>query len=387
MSKMYKNLETKLIHAGEPDPLIGGAVSMPIFQSSTYEYTGATSYHDLKYIRLNNTPNHVALHQKLAALENAEDALVAGSGMAAISTTLLTILSSGDHFLAQDCLYGGTHDFITKDLTGLEISFDFIDGDDPNSWKTYLRPNTKIIYVETMTNPLLQIADLKAVVDFARAHGLISLIDNTFASPVNFRPAEWGFDLSLHSCTKYLNGHSDIVAGAVIGRTDLIEKITHKLNHLGGSLDPHACFLLHRGLKTLAVRMRYHNESALKIAQFLEGHPAVEKVNYAGLESHPRHRRARELFDGFSGMLSFELKGGVREAERFLSNVTLPIVAPSLGGVETLITRPATTSHAGMCPEDRQKLGISDSLIRASVGIEANEDLIEDFEQALKHLS
>jgi cystathionine beta-lyase/cystathionine gamma-synthase len=386
MSKMYKSLETKLIHAGEPEPRIGGAVSMPIFQSSTYEYTGATSYHDLKYIRLNNTPNHVALHQKLAALENAEDALVTGSGMAAISTTLLTILSSGDHFLAQECLYGGTHDFITKDLTGFEISFDFIDGDDPDSWKTHLRPNTRIIYVETMTNPLLQVADLKAVVDFARTHGLISLIDNTFASPVNFRPAEWGFDLSLHSCTKYLNGHSDIVAGAMIGRTDLIEKITHKLNHLGGSLDPHACFLLHRGLKTLAARMRYHNESALKIAQFLEGHPAVEKVHYAGLESHPRHQRAQELFDGFSGMLSFELRGGVRTAERFLSNVTLPIVAPSLGGVETLITRPATTSHAGMCPEDRQKLGISDGLIRVSVGIEADEDLIEDFEQALNHV-
>ena len=351
MSKSYKHLETKLIHAGEPDPLINGAVSIPVFQSSTFEYTGANSYHDLKYIRLNNTPNHIALHQKLAALENAEAALVTASGMAAISTTLLSILSSGDHLLAQECLYGGTHDFITKDLETFGISYDFIDGDDPDSWKYKLKPTTKAIYVESMTNPLLQVADLTAVVEFAKSHGVVSLIDNTFSSPVNFRPPEWGFDLSLHSCTKYLNGHSDIVAGAVIGRADLIQKVTHKLNHLGGSLDPHACFLLHRGLKTLAVRVKFQNESALKIAKFLEKNPAVNKVNYPGLESHPMHQRARELFDGFSGMLSFELNGDTQAADRFIQNTTLPISAPSLGGVESLITRPALTSHSGMSPE------------------------------------
>ncbi|KPK88390.1 MAG: cystathionine beta-lyase [Anaerolineae bacterium SM23_ 63] len=384
MSKVYKHLETKIIHAGEPEPLIGGAVSIPIFQSATFEYTGQMSYHDLKYIRLNNTPNHVALHEKLASLENAEAALVTASGMAAITTTLLTLLSSGDHLLVQDCLYGGTHDFITKDFAAFGITFDFIDGDDPDSWERYVRSNTKGIYVETITNPLMQVADLKAVVEFAKKDGLISLIDNTFSSPINFRPPEWGFDLSLHSCTKYLNGHSDIVAGAVIGRADLIERIRKRLNHLGGSLDPHACFLLHRGMKTLGVRVKYQNESALQVARFLESHPTIEKVNYPGLESHPRNRRARELFDGFSGMLSFELKGGVEAAERFIQNTTLPVIAPSLGGVETLITRPATTSHVGLSPEDRRRLGISDELIRVSVGIEATEDLIEDFEQALK---
>ena len=384
MSKVYKHLETKIIHAGEPEPLIGGAVSIPIFQSATFEYTGQMSYHDLKYIRLNNTPNHVALHEKLASLENAEAALVTASGMAAITTTLLTLLSSGDHLLVQDCLYGGTHDFITKDFAAFGITFDFIDGDDPDSWERYVRSNTKGIYVETITNPLMQVADLKAVVEFAKKDGLISLIDNTFSSPINFRPPEWGFDLSLHSCTKYLNGHSDIVAGAVIGRADLIERIRKRLNHLGGSLDPHACFLLHRGMKTLGVRVKYQNESALQVARFLESHPTIEKVNYPGLESHPRNRRARELFDGFSGMLSFELKGGVEAAERFIQNTTLPVIAPSLGGVETLITRPATTSHVGLSPEDRRRLGISDGLIRVSVGIEATEDLIEDFEQALK---
>jgi len=380
----YKNIETKIIHAGEPKPPISGAISMPIFQSSTYEYAGQKTYHDLRYIRLNNTPNHIVLHQKLASLENAEAAVVTSSGMAAISTALLSILSSGDHLLIQDCLYGGTFDLITKDFKALNISYSFIDGDDPDSWKDKLQSNTKAIYVESMSNPLLQIPDLEAVVKFAQEHDIVSFIDNTFPSPFNFRPPEWGFDVSLHSCTKYLNGHSDIVAGAIIGRTDLVKKITRKLNHLGGSLDPHACFLLHRGIKTLAVRMRYQNESALKIAKFLETHKAIEKVNYPGLENHPRHLRACNLFDGFSGMLSFEIKGGLEAAERFLKKTTLSFVAPSLGGVETLITRPATTSHSGLTPKERYAIGISDSLIRVSIGIESTEDLIEDFRQALE---
>ncbi len=380
---VYKTLETKLIHAGEPEPRIHGAVSMPIFQSANFVYGGEESYHDIKYIRLNNTPNHQVLHQKLAALENAEAALVTGSGMAAISTALLAVLRCGDHLLAQNCLYGGTHDLITRDFPALGIEFDFIDHDKPDTWAGKMRPNTRAIYMEAMTNPLLQVADLKAAVAFAREHGLVSLIDNTFASPYNFRPAELGFDLSLHSGTKYLNGHSDIVAGAVIGRADLVEKVTHKLDHLGGSLDPHACFLLHRGIKTLALRVKYQNASALRLAQFLAQHPRVAKVNYPGLELHPDYPRARELFDGFSGMLSFELKGGVEEAERFMRAVRLPILAPSLGGVETLLTRPATTSHSGLSPEERQRLGISDALVRVSVGIEDTDELLADFEQAL----
>jgi cystathionine beta-lyase/cystathionine gamma-synthase len=348
-----------------------------------FEYAGETSYHDLKYIRLNNTPNHAALHEKLAALENAEAALVAASGMAAISTTLLSILSSGDHLLAQDCLYGGTHDFVTKDLRTFGISYDFIDADDPESWKTKLRLNTKAIYVETITNPTMQVADHKSIVEFGKAHGLVTMIDNTFASPINFRPPEWGFDLSLHSCTKYLNGHSDIVAGAVIGRAELVDRVKNRLDHLGGSLDPHACFLLHRGMKTLALRVRYQNESALRIAKFLDDHQAIEKVNYPGLDTHPQHERARELFDGFGGMLSFELRGGAATAEEFIKRTTLLIIAPSLGGVETLLTLPVKTSHSGMSPEDRHALGITDGLVRMSVGIEATEDIIEDLKHAL----
>ncbi|MDM8538387.1 aminotransferase class I/II-fold pyridoxal phosphate-dependent enzyme, partial [Desulfobacterales bacterium HSG17] len=379
----FKHIETKLIHSGEPNPRIEGAVSMPVFQSSTFEYSGQSSYHDLKYIRLNNTPNHTVLHAKLAALENAEAAIVTASGMAIISTALFAFLSPGDHFLAQDCLYGGTHEFITKDFASLGIEYDLIDGTAPDSWKDKLKSNTKAIFVESMTNPLLQVADLKAVVEFAKDNRLISLIDNTFASPFNFRPPEMGFDISLHSCTKYLNGHSDIVAGAAMGKKDLIDKILHKLNHFGGSLDPHTCFLLHRGVKTLALRMKCQNENALKTAEFLDNHEAVEKVYYPGLESHPGYGLACDFFDGFGGMLSFEVKGGVAAAEKVIEKLNLPISAPSLGGVESLITRPATTSHSGMSKQEREAAGISDGLIRVSVGIEAIEDLIGDFEQAL----
>jgi len=380
--RVPKQLETKAVHSGEPH--INGAVATPIFQSAMFETFGESNYHNVRYIRLNNTPNHLALQEKLAALENAEAALVTASGMAAITTTLLSILSSGDHLLVQEELYGGTHDFLTKDFPALGLTCDFIDGNDPNSWESKLKPRTKALYVETFANPLMVVPDLKAVVQFARAHKLVTMIDNTFASPVNYRPPEHGFDLSLHSCTKYLNGHSDLVAGAVIGRADLVQKVKMKLDHLGGTLDPHTAYLLQRGIKTLHLRVKYQNESALKIAKFLESHSAIAKVNYPGLENHPQHQRARELFNGCSGMLSFFLKGGLSAAEALLKNVTLPIIAPSLGGVETLLTRPATTSHAGLSPEDRKKMGISDGLIRMSVGIESTDEIIEDLDRALK---
>jgi cystathionine beta-lyase/cystathionine gamma-synthase len=383
MSRVFKRLETNLIHAGEPHPRIAGAVEMPIFQSAMFEYSGETSYHDLGYIRLNNTPNHTALHAKLAVLEGAEAALVTASGMAAISTTLFTVLSAGDHVLAQSVLYGGTHDLVTRDFPKFGIEYDLIDADDATSWQARLKPNTKAIYVEAMTNPLLDVADLKGVVSFARKHGLLAIIDNTFATPVNFRPIDIGFDLALHSATKYLNGHADIVGGAVAGRAELIERIRHKLNHFGGCMDPHAVFLLGRGLKTLALRVRYQNQSALRIAQFLASHPEVTQVNYAGLETHPRHTRAKELFAGFGGVLSFELRGSADRADRFMRGTTIPVVAPSLGGVQTLLTRPAATSHAGMSREERLAAGISDGLIRMSMGIEDTEEIIDDLGLAL----
>jgi len=378
------HIDTKLVHAGEPDPRHAGAVVLPIFQTAMFETRGEEGYHDLKYIRLNNTPNHVALHKKLAAIENAEAALVAASGMAAITTSLLTVLSHGDHLLIQDCTYGGTHSFVTHEFANFGIEHDVIDGTDPASWKAKLRSNTKAIYVEAIANPMMSVSDLGAAVDFAREHGIVSMIDNTFASPINFRPAESGFDLSLHSCTKYMNGHNDIVAGAVIGRADLVEKIREKLNHLGGSLDPHACFLLHRGMKTMALRVRHQNVSALAIARFLEEHEAVANVNYPGLVGNAHHERAAEFFDGFGGMLSFELRGGVDAAEQLMSRVTLPVIAPSLGGIDTLLTRPAKTSHRLLTVAERQRIGVTDGLVRMSVGIEAADDLIDDFQQALE---
>ena len=378
-----KRLDTKLIHAGEPVPRIVGAVTMPIFQSSTFESAGGDSYDTMRYIRLNNTPNHDVLHDKLAMLENADSALVTASGMAAISTALITLLKPGGHLLAQNVLYGGTLGLLGTQFPDLGLSHDFIDGTDPASWEAKLKPETKAIYVETISNPIMGVPDLKAITDFAKKHNIISMIDNTFASPVNFRPAEWGFDLSFHSGTKYLGGHSDIVAGAIIGRKDLVREIFVNLKYYGGSLDPHACFLLHRGLKTLGVRVRQQNKNALELARFLEEHPAIGTVNYPGLESSPEHGRAKEYLDGFGGMLSFDPAGGADAAVKIMERVEIPIVAPSLGGVESLLSRPATTSHLAVPPEERTALGISDGLVRMSVGIESIEDLIDDFRRAI----
>jgi len=383
VAREFENLDTKAIHAGELEENIEGAITLPIFQSSTFLYSGQSRYEDLKYIRLNNTPNHIVLHGKLAALEGGEAALVTASGMAAITGTLLTLLSAGDHLLAQDCLYGGTHDLLTTDFDSWGIEYDFIDSSNPSSWEEKLKPRTKVILVEGISNPLMKIGDLLSVVEFAREHGLVSLIDNTFATPVNFNPLKHGFDLVLHSCTKYLNGHSDIVAGAVVGTRSHIRRINRKLLHLGGSLDPHACFLLHRGLKTLGVRVRQHNRNALAVARFLHDQPAVSVINYPGLGGLTHNARNLELFRGFGGMLSFELAGGAEAAREFVSRLKLIQEAPSLGGVETLITRPATTSHSGLSEEDRLELGIGDGLLRLTVGIEGVQDLIDDISQAL----
>ncbi len=378
--------ETRVIHAGQTDPPPEGAVVMPIFQSAMYRADfdpPDAQYHDVRYIRLSNTPNHRLLHARLADLEGAESALVTASGMAAIATALLTVLEPGDHLIAQNCLYGGTRTFITQDLRALGIETTFVDATDPESWPAALRPRTRAVYVETISNPLMEVPELAAVVEFARAHDLVSMIDNTLASPALMRPPELGFDLSLHSATKYLNGHSDIVAGAVIGRGDLVRAVSRRLAHLGGSLDPHAAFLLGRGMMTLALRMERHCHNAMRVAEFLQAHPAVRRVNYPGLPSSPHHERARRYLDGASGMLSFEIEGGRDAAERLIALARIPTHAPSLGGVETLLTRPAATSHRGLSPEEREAAGVSDSLVRMSVGIESADDLVADLEQAL----
>ena len=383
MSKNSFGFTTKLVHAGEPNPRIEGAVSMPIFQSSTYEYSGEEQYDDIRYIRLNNTPNHKAIQKKLAAIECAESALVTSSGMSAITATLLTFLKQGDHLLSHKSLYGGTASFILEDLPRYGITFDLIDTTDPSGWSMMLKPNTKVIYAETITNPMLDVPELGAIVDFAKENNLISMIDNTFASPVLFSPAELGFDISLHSCTKYINGHSDIVAGAVIGSDEFIKIITSRMNHFGGSLNPGACFLLHRAIKTLELRMIRQSKNAGQIALFLENHPEILSVNYPGLVSNNSYERAKKYLSGFSAMVSFEVVGGKTRSIKFMDQLDIAINAPSLGGVETLITRPALSSHSGMDPAERVKAGITDSLIRLSVGIESVDDLITDLDQAL----
>ena len=385
------SLDTRLIHTPGAPEEPEGAVVTPIFQSAMYRSAADEARGELRYIRYGNTPNHERLGRKLADLLGAEAAIVTGSGMAAVSSALLSVLSAGDRLLLQRGVYGGTHGFVTRHLPRWGIEVVLIDADDPGSWEAELDASTRAIFVESISNPLMRVAALEEVVAFAREHGLVSIIDNTFATPVNYRPLEHGFDLELHSATKYLNGHSDLVAGVLGGSERLIAPALQTLRGLGGALDPHACFLLDRGLKTLALRVRRQNRTALALADALEEHPAVARVHYPGLPSSPDHERARRLLDGFGGMLAFETepagsRGAAEAAERVTENLRLPLVAPSLGGVETLVTRPATTSHAGIPPEERRELGVVDELVRVSVGIESADDLVADFRQALGSL-
>jgi cystathionine gamma-synthase/cystathionine gamma-lyase/cystathionine beta-lyase len=375
------DFNTRLIHAGEPSPRIEGAVSMPIFQSAMFEQTQADD--EVKYIRYNNTPNHDALHEKIAAVEGTEAALVTGSGMGAISSALLSSLSAGDHLLIHDGCYGGTHALVTDLLPRMGVEHSFVSHESgPDDWAAALRPETQAFYTEGITNPLLDVHDLAGVAAFSAEHDLVSMIDNTFATPVNFRPAEHGFDLVLHSATKYYGGHSDLVAGVVAGREPLVERAAGVLKMTGATLDPHACFLLQRSLKTLGVRVGRQNEVASAVAAFLDAHDAVDDVRYPGLKTHPDHQRAQVLFDGFGGMIAFRLREDV-DPNRFLDALTVAVKAPSLGGPETLITRPAFSSHADVPADVRRELGITDGLFRVSVGLEEPEVLTNDVNQAL----
>ena len=366
-----------LLHAGALAPYEGEVVT-PIFQSATFATDPADP---ARYIRLNNTPNQQVLCARLAAVMGAEAALVTASGMAAVTTTMLACLRAGDHVVAQACLYGGSHTFLRRIAPRLGVETTFVpDGD----WAAATRPNTRLLYVETLSNPLLQVTDVEAAAAFAKANGLLSVVDNTFASPVNLRALRLGFDLVLHSATKYLNGHSDIVAGVVAGRASLVGTVAELLGVLGGSLDPHACFLLERGLKTLGLRMARHNENAQALAELLAAHPAVARVHYPGLPDHPGHAVARRLLSGYGGVLSFELRDpDPGRADAVVTRLELARPAPSLGGVETLVTRPATTSHQGLSSADRARIGVTDPLLRVSVGIEGIDDLTADFRRAL----
>lgn len=379
--KPHVGLSTRCVHAGSrPDPGTGGTVT-PISSSTAYRFPNPTG--ESLYPRYYNVPNVAAVSDKIASLEDAEAALVLSSGMSAISTALLTFLRAGDHVLFHSDLYGGTLQLAHSTLPrlGIEVSFCELDQE---ALDARVRPNTRVIYAETPSNPLLKITDLARVAAFARARGILTMVDNTFASPVNQRPLQHGFDLVLHSGTKYLNGHSDVCCGAIAGSQALLKRIRSVAIDLGGVLDSRACWLLERGLKTLALRVARHNENAQQVAGFLRSHSRIGKVNYPGLPDHPGHQVALRQMNGFGGMLSFEIKDTVADAERFVSRLRTIIPAISLGGVESLITFPSRTSHVHSSPEERARMGISDTLLRMSVGIEDSADLLNDLEQALQ---
>ena len=380
MSKNTLGVNTICTHVGEiKDEQFGGAIS-PIYMASSYPYMDV----DVKrYPRYFNTPNQEAVGLKIAALEHAEMAMPFTSGMAAISTTLFAFLRQGDHIVLQNEIYGGTFNLIVEEFEKMGIEYSFTDGVAPTDFKEKIKPNTKVVYIETPSNPLLTITDIKAVATIAKRHGIISMIDNTFASPINQTPLDLGIDISLHSATKYLGGHSDICAGAVAASAAHIDTIWQKAKNMGGSLSDFMCYLLERSIKTLGVRVERHNSNAQVIAAFLDAHDGVAQVYYPGLKSHPQHELAAAQMHGFGGMLSFELAEDF-DAVQFQKELQLIKPSMSLAGVESTILLPSATSHALLTPAQRKKVGISDNLLRFSIGIEDAKDIIADVEQALK---
>jgi len=369
---------TLCVHAGTHVETETGGACSPIFTSTAFAFPNPAN--ENVYPRYFNVPNQRVINRKLAALEHGEEALVFGSGMAAISTLLFAHLKPGDQAVFQTDLYGGTHQLVSTGLVplGIEVSF----GRTHDELVAALRSNTRLLYVESPSNPLLQCVDLEAVAALGRARGVLTVIDNTFATPINQNPIRLGIDVVVHSATKYLNGHTDINAGVVVSTSRLIRRVSEQALIHGGMLDAHACYQLERGLKTLALRVRQHNENGAHLARHLQAHPAVARVNYPGLPDHPDHALAARQMRGFGGMLSFELRDP-GQVDRLLSRLRLVTPALSLGGVESLICVPARTSHRAMAPGERQRAGISDGLVRLSVGVEDVEDLIEDFDEAL----
>ena len=376
---MKKGLNTICTHEGElEDKTYKGAIS-PLYMSTSYAFEDV----DVKrYPRYFNTPNQEALCKKVAALENAEAALIFGSGMAAISTSMLAFLTSGDHVVLQNQIYGGTHNLVVEQFEKYGIAYSFTKGMAVADFEVEIRENTKVLYIETPSNPLLQITDIEGVAELAKSRGLISMIDNTFASPVNQNPIDFGIDIVIHSATKYMGGHSDICAGAVASSAAHIEQIFQLAKNLGGSLSDYTVWLLERSIKTMGIRVKAQNENAQRLAEYLAGHPAIAGVYYPGLAEHPQHELAKQQMHGFGGMLSFELKEAAM-ASAFQKSLKLIKSSMSLAGVESTVLSPAQTSHALLTPEERANQGISDGLIRFSVGIEDTEDIIADLEQAL----
>jgi len=374
--------ETIAIHGGERPDATYGAISEPIYQTSTFAFEAVGKTRGYDYSRTSN-PTRKVLEDTIAQLEGGKAGFAFATGMAA-ETTVIHLLKSGDHVISGDDVYGGTYRLFQDVMSSFGLKFTFLRMDSGEKIERAIKPNTKMLWLETPSNPLLNIVDVEMVVDIARKYNLLTVIDNTFATPYFLKPIEYGIDLVVHSTTKYLNGHCDVVGGAVVTSTDeLTQRVQFLLNAMGTCASPFDCWLVLRGIETLPVRMKEHQENALKVANYLARHPAVKRVFYPGLESHPGHEVARRQMKGFGGVVSFEINGGIEATNSFLRKVKIFALAESLGGVASLVEHPASMSHASMPEEMRKKVGISDQLIRLSVGLENADDLIEDLEQAL----
>lgn len=381
-----KGFSTKAIHVGQEADSATGATIVPIYQTSTFtqEEIGKTKGYD--YSRSDN-PTRAVLEKAIAALENGNFGLAFASGLAA-ENAILSILKPGDNIVASDDLYGGTYRLFTKVIANQGITTTFVDGTNPVAIESAITKNTKLIWVETPTNPLLKLSDIKSISEIAKDKGVLLIIDNTFATPYFQKPLDLGADIVVHSVTKYINGHSDVVGGAIVtNNEELFQQIKFYQNAAGAILGPFDSWLTLRGLKTLAVRMERHEYNAKEIAEFLENNPNVVKVNYPGLDSHPQHELAKKQMTGFGGMISFEIQGGIPEVNKFVENLKLFSLAESLGGVESLVSHPAQMTHASIPAEQRKNIGINDNLVRLSVGIEDVEDLIADLKYALDSVS
>ena len=385
MTRRRLGLSTRAIH-GEPEPRPDWTpVTRPVFQSSTFTNpVGSTA--EVLYTRYGNNPNQVHIGKRLALLEGAEASLFVASGMGATALAHLAVLRPGDHLISSEWIYGGVHSLFTQEFGRFGIEVTFVDPLRSRAWKEALRTNTRALFVETPTNPLLRVVDLEPIAALAKAEGLALLVDSTFASPISFRPLEHGADIVIHSATKYLNGHTDVIAGAVAGTDAVIEEVRRLMQLWGQAIDPHAAWLIERGMRTLAIRMARHSATGIAVAEWFARQPQVAVVHYPGLPSHRDYETAKRVLEGFGGMLGIELKGGARAAERFLGALTIAAHAPSLGGVETLVSEPRLTSHKSLTPEERARGGIPDGFLRFSLGLEDADDLIADFAQALAQL-
>ncbi len=374
---------TLAVHGGEETREADTPVVQPIYQSVNYVQEIGTA-EGLRYPRYGNTPNSELVQRRLALLEGAEAGIVLGSGMGATACALMALLRPGDHMLASKWIYGGTHRLLMQEFATLGINVTLVDPMETRGWRRRIKKETRVIFVESPVNPTCRVLDMRPISYLTKEHGLALVVDSTFASPVNFRPLEHGADVVIHSTTKYLNGHHDALGGAVMGTASYVEEVRQKMLVWGQAPDAFASWLLERGLKTLDVRVRRSNENAMRVAQWCSDRKEIKVVHYPGLTTHPDHAVARESLDGFGGMMAIELSGGGKAADRFVRRLKLFTHAPSLGGVDSLVSEPRYTSHASMSAEERANLGIPDGFLRLSIGIEDAEDLIADIEQALR---